>query len=901
MANQLIRYVLFLAVFATPAGTRAQSFHKVLGNVVDSLGQPVSNVTVALFAGSDTQRTLTDTLGAYSFGAVRHRHFSLTYTYLGRSFAGPGSDAAIVHSSLMRVPPFVLPRTSVALEEVTVRVEPVIVREDTVQYNMSAYKTRQGDVIEEGIKKLPGVMVDDKGRITVNGKSVSKVKVNGKDFFGGTVTTATRNFPAEVVANIQFVEDYGDQANASGMKTGEAQTVMNINTKPDKSQGTFGSIALGAGTENRYYGSATVNDFRNQRQLSVVAFSSNNNIGELGLKDLSTSNSQSGINTSRSASVNYRNGIGKHITYYGSYIWSSGTGTTENITSQSDINPADIRTTDRISASRTHSDNHNLHANLEYNSPRKTDLLKITASLSRSRSDGSTTGTAQIARAGFHTTSDERVENEGSGNSAAFSLLYNRRFRKKGRNLSIHGSADFSGAESRQYSAYLYRNADSLDIDSVTGEPSLSIARQTQNRLEDNPATHWETQLSYLEPLAKGLVLELFNKTNSNRQQNDRSVSNFNDSLESFQYDAGQSNRYRSEFFTNQAGINARFTRKKVSITVGGAWQLASLSGISGLNDISIRYRFGNLLLNTRFLYRIGKTSTLNAQYLVRSNAPGIAQLQPVADSSDIANITVGNPGLQPELLNTLSVNHRTYDPASGANYYVTGSFSLTDHKIVGNVYNDGGGVTRVNTFRNADGIYTGSASCGASRPFAGKHCVVSLSCYGDFGNNVSYTDAAANRGFVWSIRPQASLRLSVNWLENDLKIGYFLENSATSYSTAATLTNRNSFLSLGTSGRVFRGNFTWGYAYSKIFNYGYDRSVSANPNVVNTYLEYKFLKQKTAAFAIQAYDLFNQNTGVYRSINGTTILDSRTNRLQRYFLLSFSLRLQRFSGGNES
>lgn len=899
MANQLIRYVLFLAVFAAPVGTHAQSF-KVLGSVTDSLGQPVRYVTVALVAGNDTQRTLTDTLGAYGFDTVMHWHFSLTYSYLGRSFAGPGSDAALVQPPLMRIPPFVLPLTAVALQEVIVRVEPVIVKEDTVQYNMSAFKTRQGDVIEEGIKKLPGVMVDDKGRVTVNGKTVSKVKVNGKDFFGGTVTTATRNFPAEVVANIQFVEDYGDQANASGMKTGEAQTVMNINTKPDKSQGTFGSIALGAGTEGRYYGSAAINDFRNQRQLSVIAFSSNNNIGELGLKDLSTSNSQSGITTTRSASVNYRNNIGKHFTWYGSYVWSSATGTTENVSAQADINPADIRTTDRVSAAHTRSDNHNLNANLEYNSPRKTDLIKVTASLSRSRSDGNMTGTAQITRAGFHTASEERVGNDGSGHSGTFSLLYNHRFRKKGRNLSVRGSADFSASENRQYSTYLYRNTDSLDIDSVTGEPLLSIVRQTQNRLEDNPANRWEAQLSYLQPLAKGIVLELFNKTNSNGQRNDRIASNFNDSLEYFEYSAGQSNRYRSEFITNQTGFNFRVTRKKLGVTFGAAWQLASLSGVSGLSNTTIRYRFSNLLLNTRLLYRIDKTSTLNVQYLVRSNAPGIVQLQPVADSSDIANITVGNPRLQPELHNTLSVNYRTYDPVSGANYYVTGSFSLTNHKIVGNAYNDAGGVARINTFSNTGGVYSGSAGCGASRPFADKHCVVSLSCYGDFGSNVSYTDAAANRGFVWSIRPQAALRVSVDRLENDLKVGYFLENSTTSYSSAAALTNRNSFLSLGTSGRVFWGNFTLGYAYSKIFNYGYDRLVSANPNVVNTYLEYKFLKQKTAAVAIQAYDLFDQNTGVYRSVSGTTILDSRTNRLQRYFLLSLSLRLQRFSAANE-
>src|SRR5205085_3632264 len=118
---------------------------------------------------------------------------------------------------------------------------PVLVKEDTVQFDAKAYKVREGAPVEDVIKKLPGVTVDKDGNIETQGKKVARVRVNGKDFFGGDVQTATQNLPADVIENIQIIDDYGDQANLTGVKNGEPEKIININTQKNKNKGNFGN------------------------------------------------------------------------------------------------------------------------------------------------------------------------------------------------------------------------------------------------------------------------------------------------------------------------------------------------------------------------------------------------------------------------------------------------------------------------------------------------------------------------------------------------------------------------------------------------------------------------------------------------------------------------------------
>src|SRR6202012_3855592 len=353
----------FLALIAT-THTFAQAGLQVSGVVKDSTGITLPGSTIKLYISStDSLVTATDANGKFSFTAVPVNQFSIVvlsvgYQPLKRRFilnnANTPADLA----------PIVLKGDAIALKGVNiVDVNAVKIKEDTVEYNANAYKVREGAPVEDVIKKLPGVDVDKDGNITAQGKSVSKVRLNGKDYMAGDVTSLTRNLPADLVQSIQVVDDYGDQANITGIKTGDPQKVLNINIKPSKNYGYFGQGTIGGGDdaipqvdgskdENRYIASANIFSFNGNRQIAVSGNLNNTNTNLFnfgggggpgggrpggGGPPGFNSNSANGITTARSLGFNYRDSWGKHIIVYGSYSFSDNTVNTISTAIQNNI------------------------------------------------------------------------------------------------------------------------------------------------------------------------------------------------------------------------------------------------------------------------------------------------------------------------------------------------------------------------------------------------------------------------------------------------------------------------------------------------------------------------------------------------------------------------------------
>jgi hypothetical protein len=197
---------------------------------------------------------------------------------------------------------------------------------------------REGSPVEDLLKKLPGVSVDKDGNVTAHGKQVTKVRVNGKDYFNGDVQTATQNLPADIVENIQVIDDYGDQANLTGIKTGDPDKILNITIQKGKRTGKFGQGTVGVGNDDRYLARISANAFKEDEQVSLIGTVNNNNTNSFNLGaggggggrggrggggaaggGVSTAN---GITTNRSLGFNYRNEWGKKITVYGSYSYA---------------------------------------------------------------------------------------------------------------------------------------------------------------------------------------------------------------------------------------------------------------------------------------------------------------------------------------------------------------------------------------------------------------------------------------------------------------------------------------------------------------------------------------------------------------------------------------------------
>jgi hypothetical protein len=160
---------------------------------------------------------------------------------------------------------------------VTARRPPVVINGDSVEFNSENFKTAPNAVVEDLLKKMPGMEVDKSGGITVNGKKVTKVFVNGKEFFTGDPMMATKNLPADAVDKIQVYDRKSDQAMFTGIDDGSEETAINLKLKKDRNKSTFGKLNAGAGTPSVFDAQGNVNVINNEEQFSAIGGANNTN------------------------------------------------------------------------------------------------------------------------------------------------------------------------------------------------------------------------------------------------------------------------------------------------------------------------------------------------------------------------------------------------------------------------------------------------------------------------------------------------------------------------------------------------------------------------------------------------------------------------------------------------
>jgi len=904
-------WLSFALLFITATIAFGQQAFSVKGIVIDTSGLPLTGVNVRLNHGSDSAFATTNKAGVFSFNEVKPGNFSITASYIGLNKFSQ-SYVLKTDTSVFQLEPIVLLPANSTMDSVVIRsIRPVIVKEDTVQYDVSAYKVREGAPIEDVIKKLPGVVVDKDGNVEAQGKKVARVRVNGKDFFGGDVQTATQNIPAELIQNVQIIDDYGDQANISGIKTGDPEKVLNINFQPNKNRGTFGNGTVAGGNEGRFAGNVFVNHFNGEQQLSVLGAVNNTNAnlfnfngggrggGARGANfggDSRAGAGGSGITVSKSIGVNLRDRWGKKLSVYGSYSFSTRQTDINALTFTQDINPLNVRNTQRQSVSSNSSTNHRFTWNMEYQAD-SLNYLKLSPYFSYSQSNNWSNSHSEISALSKHsfTVSDNQSRSDNQAPNGGGNLLYNHRFKKRGRNFSTYLSLDYSDSRSDRFSNSNYHN-----VDSTFSPIYIKDTLQVQSIATDTRNTRTSVHLSYNEPLtASGATsLEVNYDWNKSETESIRDVTDFaNVAAKDGHYNDKQSNHYRYNFITNRAGLSLRGRYEKYNYSIGFLSQPTSLKGYSLGKNFSTDYNNINWIPSARFVYNFSRSNTLTATVDGSAREPGFSQLQPIADSSNLKNIVIGNPALGNEFTNTFALRYNKFDPKAGSSLFVNFSYDQTNNKIVNSVFNDSLGTGRTTTYRNTDGFYGYNGNASFTQPFHNRRYTVGASFYANYDNNISYTDGYRNKGSNWNLRPGINFRYDLeDKADITLRSDFTIYQTTTRYATYTT-NNKAQTLNLGLSGKNYFGDLTIGYDYSKLINYGFSAGIASNPSILNVYTEYRFLKNRMMTVRLQGFDLLNENTGIIRTVSGTAITDSRTNRLARYFLLSVNMRLTKFAG----
>lgn len=929
------RTLLLLIVISVAIGARAQ----VKGTVIDSAGKkPVDKAVIGLVVKSnptDTVYTFTDEKGQFRFEQVPPTGFSIVIRNIG--YKPVARYVAVTKpEKTIDVGTFILATWGKLLDEVVVTAPAIVVKEDTIEYNAGSFKVKENAVVEDLLKKLPGVTVDKDGNITAQGKSVSRVKVNGKDFFGGDVKTATKELPANIVDKIQVIDDYGDQSTVSGIKDGDPDKVINIQIKKDKNKGFFGRVTAGAGTNNRYQASFNGNYFNNNRQISVFANSNNtntslfnfaaggnrgatsmirtgmsamndmggmngmNNMMQSGNTALFNMGNNNGVTSTNSIGFNYRDQWGKRISVYGSYSYSHKNSATLTNTSSLSFYNDPKQDVLKNSDDRSYSwgDNHRFTFNMEYQID-SFNYLKISPAFSYGNNDGNNNTPFfeyYINDTLRQTGSNSNLNNNKTPNLSA-TILYNHKFRKKGRNFSASLSLGNSENNSTQDVSNLSRIYYTI--------PGGIPANLYQYIDQENRNYNYGIRFTYTEPLDKHHSLDFTYSYNLNHGRNDKQTFNVDSATLAKTFNSFLSDDYENDYYNNRIGVSLRTTQKKYYYTLGISALPVALKGNSITKDSAYKnIRNVNIFPIARFVYNFSRTKSFNFNYTGNATQPSFSQLQPVRDNSNQQNMTLGNPNLKPSVNHNFNFSYNNFNFITGKVIFTNLTFSTIRNQIVNNTVllkNQGG--RQLSIPENVNGYYNLLGFYAYSRPYKNRKYVITINGSANYNHNVNLVDSARNIGRNWIINQGFTFEFNhKDWLELGAGISYGLndvhyKNPSTSASSTLRNSSSNSWTFSHNINIDFTKRLTLKYDIDYTINSGLSGSVSKNLAIMNASLEQVLFKKKNGVLKLAVYDLFKQNSNISRNVSSNAIVDTRTNRLTRYFMLSFTYRLQKFAG----
>lgn len=902
---------------------------QVKGVAVDSASKnPLDGAIVGLVVKaniSDTTYTITNDKGEFSFDKVPATNFSIILTNLSYR---PVAKLIIVDTliKIIDLGNISLANRATLLNEIVIEIPPVTIKEDTVEYRADAFKVKENAVVEDLLKKLPGIQVDKDGNITAQGKKITKVKVNGKDFFGGDVNTATKELPANIVDKIQIVDDYGDQATVSGIKDGEAEKVLNIQLKKDKNVGYFGRFTLGAGNKNRYHASFSGNYFKDDQQFSLFTNSNNSNQSLFnfnsgnrgggsgqGMNDLGGSGSMvnapgngdqgflqggssslEGITSNNSIGINYRDKWSKKLSVYGSYSFGFRNSQGFKILSQQNIFQDKIYINNQNSNFENKGQNHRLFFNMDYNID-SFNYIKISPSVSFAASDGFNKVLFDYFTDASGKTSEgySNTFNESKAPNVSTNILFNHRFRKKGRNFSANINLGNSGNSSDQ---------DALN-NTVRYIPTLSSVNNFLFNNQENQNRNYGIRLTYSEPLSKVRFLDVALSHNFSFARNNKQTFDIDPSTGFQTFNSFLSNDYENNYFTNRANISVRTTQKKYNYTVGLSFHPVKLQGYSNTKDSAYKtIKRVNIFPVARFAYNFSKTMSLSVNYRGDAQQPGFSQLQDVRDSSNLQYQRNGNPNLRPSINHSINASFNKFNFASGNILFTSLSFTTIQNQIIYKITQLDSAGAQLSVPQNVSGYYNTNAYYNLSKPYNNKKVILSVNGRLNYTNNINLIDEFKTTGKNWVVSQGFIMEINhKDWLEVGVGVNYNLNSVTYSNTQSKTISFQDQQYgswSFGNNASItIPKDWVLKYDFDYTLNTGLAMGVNKNITLLNASLEKQLFKKKTGIIRLQGFDLFNQNSGINRSVSANSIIDVQSNRLTRYFMLTFIYRLQKFAG----
>jgi len=913
-------FFVFALLCATTSFAQTKQF-KITGTVITEADKaPLESATVYLERMKDSSLvsyTITDKNGNFSLeDKTADKNLRLYVSYVGYQTYAQTVD---LNKGEIKLNAINLNTDTNALDEVLIKSRaPITVKKDTLEFNVKSFKTKKDANVEDLLKKLPGVEVDEEGKITVNGKEVNKILVNGKPFFGNDPTITTRNLTKELIEKVQITDTKTKSEAFAGEEGDKENKTINLTIKEENNKGVFGRVAAGGGTDERYEFAGMLNLFDNDQRISFLAGGNNTNSPGFGFGEISkmfgrgssisfseggsfTIDGRSfgggqGITTSQNYGANYADKIGEKVDISADYFYSGSNSENISATQRENILPDSRYFTDSESSSYNEGKNHsaNLGFDIEIDS---TFLINISPSFSATNNitdyasneasrDEANTLTNQSNSSSFVETIGKNFSND---------LDITKRFGNKGAYLKFNISNEYNATETGDFLT--------SETNIYGTDPEDIIRNQFTDG--DRKKKGFNASTSYRLPLkAKELFLDFKFSYRNDKSEDVRSTYDFDSGTQGYTlFNSALSTDFEYTNRRTTPALKLTYRKDKLSMSFESGYVFRTLENKDFLRpDLSLERDFEALELRSNFRYRFSQKASINFGYNLSNTPPQLAQLQPFQDVSNPLNTVTGNPNLEPSNNHRINFGYHSFDFQKGTGLFGFLNANFRNNQVVSKTEIDENFV-RNTTYANVDGAYNLSASGSLSKTVKIDTLRTLKYRFGlraSLNKNINFNNGEQYSSNNNSISPSASV--TYTWK----KVLEFRPNYRLSF-------NRTKFDLDDFEDQEFLshsvGLRTTTFVPKKV-EWRNDISFNYNPNIApgfqksawswNSTLAYSVLKDK-GTITLKAYDLLNQNTNAKRIATANYIQDSQSTVLQRYFMLSFSWKFNSLGSKGES
>jgi hypothetical protein len=809
---------------------------------------------------------------------------------------------------------FQLESSARTLDEMVISAErpPVIMRNDTIEFNASSFKTLPNAIVEDLLKKLPGVNLEEDGSLTYNGKKVNKLLVDGKEFFGSDPRVAMQNLPAQVVDKIQVSEDKNEARFNPQLNTAEIGQVINLTLKKGMNKGYFGKLYGGGGMGNQfqYESGGIINFFRDTFQLSLIGFSNNINkqsfnyneindlagFGRSGARSYSYSTAEGlsinnfnvggatqGINRNSGGGINLNHIIGKGNFNFQYFINESQSDLSGNaITTQFLVDSIFKKTSDYESISN--SLNHSIGASYRVILDTLTNYnLSINGTF---RESDKKFNSEQLNGSNFNMLSRGEVNQNESGTTptGSASAGYTRKS-KRSKNV-------FSSDLNVNYSNF---NGSVLALtNSFFGNNTVPFFVTDQDRESQNKNLEINFGIDYNWFIRDSFYLTFQNATVKQNALNAVNTYFKNPEGKYESYQILLSNGTNMNILQNSTGIEATYLYKKMKFNIGTDMVQYNMDATFETIDTTISQRFTKVLPSAR-ISRKNASLSYNMEFEpVRAN-----NLNPVLNRSNGLAISSGNLSLQPAINHNLSLHSYKFNPKTNTFSNLWSNYEYTTNSVISSQDIDSQGVvtTKPINLKSQQSLYLSGSY---RKSFKNKeNYKLSISIYGNisYGERPVQVNGVIENYQTFSSMPRTSIAFNykdkfdisqeygynpiLNINQNNEQLFFYKHNSTTA------------FLLRWPKKFTFKTSFS--YTYNKLPNKSSESELIYS--LWNAEVFYSFLKNDKAIVSLMVYDILGQNTAVNTYATDNIISFNQTNILQRYIMVSLTYNLKDFKG----